>query len=404
MFAGLNRVYAQPNGDGSKTDYTENMVLTGAPECAVPTVLTCTSQLDELHPQAGIPYTYDVTVPTDATVHWFVLANDNNAIISLGDIASNIGVNVDDPGDGTGNYILSSTDYNVTNTTSSTTITWKAFDGIAQQVLLVAYVVDAIACTDNIELYRILPVPTFTLDVNAIAQTGVEIGTAGTDDAEDCVSPIESAIYTPSANPLTIPGELVADYGENWVFFTVTAANFTHSWQPKFQITYTGTQGEVVEAGWAYPTDALANTNWNTINDLTGTGASTETEVLHSGTVIGTSVGADDGTGECIVVRVRIDHGNQPENAVNDQTIRMAVNGFMYDQTALNYTNPLNEDLHYEDIDGNGLCDDTDGFDNDWVEYRLTPRPQIISNTNAATGTDQEFETKADNSDNLGNN
>lgn len=413
VFAGVNQVFGQanpPTGDGNPTgyeNYPSAATVVADIECATVTQITCTANVDELHPQPGIEYTYDVTVPTDAKVQWFVLANDNNVMAAINDISANIDANVDDAGDGSGQYILSSVNYNTKGTTTSTSITWKAFDGATQQVLLVAYVEDAAGCTDNIELYRILPVPRFTLDVNAIASTGAEIGVAQSSTAEECVSPVENAIYAPSADPLTTHGDLTLDYGENWVFFTVTAANFTHSWEPSFLITYPdGVGSEVIEAAWAYPADAIANANWNTISDLTG--ATPAPAVLHSGTDTGTgAVGSDDGSGECIVVRVRIDHGVIPENAVDDQTIRMAVNGFMYDQTNNNYTNPLLEDLHYEDIasvdgeNGNGLCDDPDGFNNDWVEYRLTPRPQIISNTGTPT---QEFETKENNTDNLGNN
>lgn len=400
VFAGL-KSYGQP-GDGNPVDYSNDQFLTGSPGCAVVTPLSCTSSLDELHPQAGIEYTYSVTTDATNTVHWFVVANDNNIIVNLNDISGHIGINIDDDGSGAGNYILTSdAAYNNAATTSaSTTISWKSFDGLAEVVLLVAYVVDDAGCTDNIEVYRILPVFNFTLDVNAIASTGTEVGVAQSSTAEECVSPIETATYSPSADPLNTPGELIMDYGENWVFFTVTAANFSHSWQPSFLITYSGTDGEVVEAAWAYPADALANTNWNTIADLTG--ASPAPEVLHPDTDTGTGVvGTDDGTGECIVVRVRIDHGAIPENAVNDQTVTMAVNGFMYDQVNSNYTNAALEDIHHNDIDLNGKCDDTDDFDNDYVNYILTPRPQIISNT----GTGPEpFETKQNNIDNLGNN
>lgn len=399
VFTGVNSFGQMGTpGDATPTDYTSLMTLSGAPVCADVTQIECTGNVDELHPQAGIPYTYNVTVPANATVHWFVLANDNDVVLNLNDVASNIDGNVDDAGNGTGSYILTSTNYNTTSTTTSTSITWKAFDGLTQQVLLAAYVVDVDACTDNIEVYRILPVPRFTLDVNAIALAGTELGIAGSSTAEQCVSPIENALYAPSADPLNTPGILTADYGENWVYFTVTAANFTHSWQPTFEITYSGTY-LALEAQWAYPTDAQSPTGTWTNIDVTG--ASASGIVNHSGTdATAGTVGADDGTGECIVVRVRVDHGTAAENAVNNQTIKMAVNGFMYDQTSDNYTNALNEDLHYADLDSDNICDDTDGFDNDWVNYILTPRPQIIN----ATAAPAFFETKADNSDNQGNN
>ena len=397
IFAGTNSVYAQP-GDGLPVDYTTDMFLTGAQDCATVTPIECTGDIDELHPQAGIPYTYDVSVPASSTVHWFVLANDNGVILSLNDVASNILLLADDAGDGTDNYILTSTNYNVTGTTTPTSITWKAFDGLTQQVLLVAYVVDDVACTDNVEVYRILPVINFTLDVNAIASAGTELGIAQSITAEECVSPVESATYTPSVTPMTVPGVLEADYGENWVFFTVTAANFTHSWQPTFLITYSGVS-VALEADWAYPADAILPAGTWTSIDVSG---ATPSGIVNHSLTAGAVVGADDGTGECIVVRVRVDHGVVPENAVNPQNVRMAVNGFMYEQTLDNYTTALNEDLHYADISSplDGLCNDTDGFDNDYVDFVLTPRPQIINNTAAPS----IFETKADNTDNQGNN
>lgn len=370
---------------------------------AVVTPLNCASSIDEIHPQAGIEYTYSVTTANTNTVHWFVVANETDIIVDLNDITGVTGTNLVDNGSGNGEYILSSsTAYNNAATTSaSVDITWKSFNGLTEQVLLVAYVVDGTGCADNIEIYRILPVFNFTLDVNAIALNGDVEGVAGSETAEVCVSRIESATYTPSATPLTVPGELIADYGENWVFFTVTAANFTHSWMPTFQITYTGTQGEVLAADWAYLADASANTGWHAINVATGV----TSEVLHPGTVVGTSVGADDGTGEFIVVRVQVDHGVLPENAVDPQNVKMAVNGFMFDQvnSATAYTNPALEDLHFADLDADGFCNDTDGFDNDWVDYVITPRPQIV-NATGTTPANINFETKEDNSDDQGNN
>lgn len=393
LFAGMNKSYGQEN---NYLDATPSVVN------AVVTPLSCTSSIDEIHPQAGQEYTYSVTTAATNTVHWFVVANENNIVVDFNDITGVTGGNLIDDGLGGDEYIAASNGAynNPATTSSSVNITWKSFDGLTEQVLLVAYVVDPATCsTNNIEVYRILPVFNFTLDVNAIASSGSETGKAGTDDAEECVSPIESATYTPSPTPLTVPGELVANYGENWVFFTVTAANFTHSWMPTFEITYTGNQGEVLAADWAYLADASANTDWNSINITTGV----TTEVLHPGTVIGTSVGADDGTGEYIIVRVQVDHGVLPENAVNDQKVKMAVNGIMYDQVATGYTNTALEDLHFADTDVNGKCDDTDGFLNDWVEYVITPRPQIINNTGTTPST-INFETKEDNSDDQGNN
>lgn len=401
VFAGLNRANAQ------YVTYLDGATAVGDVTCAGVTLLNCTSSIDELHPQAGQPYTYSVSTAATNSVHWFVVegpaAGNTPVIVDLNDISGVTGANLVDDGDGGGSYILSAdAAYNNPDPASaSTTIQWKSFDGLANTVLLVAYVTDDEGCTDNIEVYRILPVFNFTLDINAIAQNGNELGIAQSSTADTCVSPVQSALYTPSTTPLTVPGELIMDYGENYVFFTVTAANFTHSWMPRWDITYSGTQGEVVEAAWAYPSEAISSTgSWNAINIAAGTSPA----VLHSGTDLTATpvtIGSDDGSGECIVIRVRIDHGDQPENAVNDQTVTVAVDGTMYDAVNGNYDDRTLDDLHYEDIDGNTYCDDTDGFDNDWVNFLITPRPQIISTTGDP---DKEFETKDDNSDRFGNN
>lgn len=394
VFAGMNKSYGQENNYLTPATGVDNAAVTS---------LECGGAYDEIHPQAFVEYTYSVTTAASNTVHWFVVANENNIIVDFNDIAAVTGDNIDDDGLGGGDYIASTTGNGYNNpdiASTSVNITWKPFNGLTQQVLLVAYVVDPSDCsTDNIEIYRILPLFNFTLDVNAILSDGTETGLAESETATECVSPILSAIYTPSATPLTAPGTLVADYGENWVFFTVTAANFTHSWMPTFQITYTGT-AEVLTADWAYLADASANTGWNSIDVATGV----TTAVLHPATA-GTTVGVDEGTGEYIVVRVQVDHGVISENAVDPQNVKMAVNGVMYDQDDDIYTNAALEDIHYADLDAtpDGICDDTDGFDHDWVDYVITPRPQII-NATGTTPADINFETKADNIDDQGNN
>ena len=87
----------------------------------------------------------------------------------------------------------------------------------------------------------------------------------------ECVSPIESATYNQLDD--NTPGEmLTVDYGENWVYFVVNAANFIDSWRPRFQISYAGARDSMM-AQWTY-IQAATNTAasaWHDINIGAGT-------------------------------------------------------------------------------------------------------------------------------------
>lgn len=379
--------------DGLPADYVS--YLSGSPDCAPVIPLNCLDSFTELEPQAGIEYTYTVTTSDadgDDQIHWFVVGNVTNVIAVANDITGMSGQV--DPGDGNGLFISSVNPttgvYNVPSQTANTIdITWQYFDGNTDVVLLVAYVVDVDDCTDNIEVYRIKPKHSFTLDLAAITDAGTLI--SDTANYEECVSPIESAIYSNVAADDPGEGTLTVDYGENWAFFTVTAANWRDSWQPTFNWTYTGGVGDAITVEWAYPADAVADVNWNSVTN----GTASSTAVVPQG-----GVSAVDTAGQCIIVRVRVDHGTANENAeALTQTLNIAVDGVMEDPTATTgneYANASLGDLHYADCA-------VDGFDNDWANYDFTPRPQIES----ATGTPTlpfELNTGDPNNPNFGDN
>ena len=378
--------------DGNPDPYVN--FVSNSPDCAPVIPLSCIDSFTEVEPQAGIQYTYTVTTSDadgDDQIHWFVVDNQTNIISVINDITGMAAAGVIDPGDGTGDFIASINPttgvYNVPAQTANTIdITWQYFDGNTDVVLLVAYVVDVDDCTDNIEVYRIKPKHSFTLDLAAIDDAGSLI--ADTANYEECVSPIESAVYSNVASDDPGEGTLTVDYGENWIFFTVTAANWRDSWQPTFNWTYTGGVGDAITVEWAYPADAVADASWNAVTN----GTASPTAVVPQG-----GVSAVDTAGQCIIVRVRVDHGTTNENAeALTQTLNIAVDGVMEDPVAGDYSNAALGDLHYADCT-------VDGFDNDWANYDLTPRPQIES----ATGTPTlpfELNTGDPNNPNFGNN
>ena len=360
-------------------------VPTSTPVCLTPTPFAagfCTA--DELHPVQGTPYTYTITT-TAATdvVRWFVV--NNNDLVAPDSLISSVGgvlpvgnANID-PGTGAGEYLLNVTtiaDYNnpVVNNVSIE-LSWKYFDGITDQVILVAYVDDGAGCTNNIAVYRIIPQPAFTIDIASVTEGGLLPAGPGDTPNEECVSPIESAIY---AGGTTTPlGTLTVDYGENWAFFVVNGANYIDSWMPEFQISYDET-APTAEASWAYLADATSATtaNWHTLTGaLGGTWTSADPVIAGASTASPGIVGAGvvpDAAGECIVVRVRLDWGTGIEHDQSDGTLTVAVNGVAYDGVGADFFDDATtfEDLHYADCAA-------DSFTNDVVNYVITPRPQV---------------------------
>ncbi len=329
--------------------------LTGNPTCPTPTPVntTCISA-DALHPVPGTAYDYTVEVPTPTTgtktYNWFV-TQDPDFIVGSS-LTTAIEIN-----DGTGAHIQATgAGYNnqAPGGTATMNITWKSFThDPALPVFLVIYVTNSACQTDNIEVYIIEPRHAFTLD---IANIGVD-GSGQANLYETCVAAVAGAQY--------VGGTVQMDYGINVLYFAVTAANFTDSWLPSFQIGGTGMTGsrDVVAVDWAYPAEAILPAGtWNTMTEA-GTDWTTTNPIDAQG---GTTVGA---AGECIIVRVTVEN-NQAETIVN-APISLAVDGTMLDPAAGGgYTNAAYDDIHHLDCS-------VDGFTNDVVTQVLAPRPDI---------------------------
>jgi hypothetical protein len=344
----LALIFASTKSYGQVT-YVKN--LTGAPAIAPAIPLACAVE-NELKPLPGKVYNYTVTVPAGSKVLWFV--TDQATIIDGTGAAPVIQASRDAA---PGNYILTAPAlvYNTpANTANTIAISWKSFDGAAKKVVLVAHVTDVAGCTNNVEVYRIEPSFAFTLDMIAL----LDAGTAG---ATECVSPVESASYDGTTRNVTI------NYGENWVYYSVNAANFVHSWMPKFTVIgYTGGGGTgvvpVADIQWAYPTDAVANLAWNAVT----------VPVLAK--VAGGAVGS---AGETIVIRVRIDHANN-QNAAGNSILTFGVDGTMYDPAALAGAEYTNATL--KDLDNIAVAPCTNTV-TDQADYTLTPRPSVVTGT-----------------------
>ena len=340
--------------------------LTDPPICPNPIPLTGCAATNGLAPQAGIEYTYTVTVPTpvstDKEFTWFVTTD--KTFITAGAITAAAEAN-----DGLQAHIFSTgTGYNDPLTgTTSIDVTWKYWThDPANPVFLVIYVDNDVCTNDNIQVYIIIPSHSFTLDIANIAIDG----SAQADLYATCVAPVGSALWVPGPGP---EGTVQMDYGTNYMFFTVSAANFFHSWLPSFQTggaDLTGSR-DVTAVHWAYPT-ATGNGTWTAMTESATNLWTTATpvEAPSNGTV-----GA---AGQCIVVRITI--ANNQAETITDAEISLAVDGIMYDPTVPvgddHYATATLGDLHYD-----GCV--VDGFTNDVKTQVLSPRPDIHVGTPA---------------------
>lgn len=358
MFAGMNKVYGQPNT-------TDPAYLGGAPTCFVPDELTCTTGGGELNPIPGHPYTYTVAdaytngTPV-ASVHWFVYDNVGGPLITDGVlIDTNPAINQHvDPGNGSGDFLaaVNSGSYNQSSTifpeAFTINLSWKYFDP-TREVLLVAYITGD-ECADNIEVFRIRPAFAFILDVASLMPDGTFRDGNRTLSADRCVSEVWSAAYDNDNNLLQI------DYGANYLYFLVSAANFGHSWKPTMSATHNAST--ISEIAWAYAAEA---TTGGAIGE-TGSPWHADDAVVnapHNGTV-----GED---GQCIVVRVLVEH-KIVENA-DPSTVTLSVEGHMYNPSA---TGDQYADFHHLENPENAGDPCVDDIA-DTADYILTPRPKI---------------------------
>ncbi len=366
VFAGMQDSFSQDN-------------LTAAPgTCLTPTPIQCIVTDDPLAPIAGKEYTYTVDVPTPTgtkTFNWLVTQDQNfiaiNSTSGLPELVA-----TPEASDGTGLHIMAAgANYNTTPGANSVAITWKAFTAVpANPVFLVVYVTNNDAClTDNIEVYIIEPVNAFTLD---IANIDVDGGAQAANYAT-CVSDIQGASWDGS--------QLVVDYGTNYLYYVVNAANWNDAWRPSFQVNSTaGLGARVIDVDWAYPDDAVSGT-WNSTTLASGTyqaDANVEAQA---------TTGSVGEAGECLIVRVSLDHFT--EETIAQVDVELAVDGvIMTESTAGSGTfdTPGVGDVHYAGTAGDGVCGEEDGFTNDKITQIVTPRPDINEGT-------PSFETKVGN-------
>ena len=181
-----------------------------------------------LTPIAGKPYDYSAVInPAGGTAYWYA-TNSTTFTTAGARVATEI------PADGV--KIAAATNYrtDITGATSPTTtnITWTSagLAGIdaSTSPLFVVTEYSGPTCSNNLKVMQILPLNAFTVDImNLKYDDGTALG-YDTPDTQ-CFSDVASATFS--------AGAIDYDFGINYLYYEVVAANFTDEYDLTFQIS-----------------------------------------------------------------------------------------------------------------------------------------------------------------------
>lgn len=236
---------------------------------------------DQLHPIAGVEYTYSVGILpatlTDVTYDWFITSSPN--IIGATVVA-----------EGTSTFAVSTgfSSYHSVGPggAASIKITWTsaliaAALGGTQYYIVIKYTgTTAAACNaSNMKAYKVIPINLFQLDLENVDDGGI----AELDGYSVCPSNITSAALTDDGTNATI----VYDYGVNNLYVKVTVRNFTGDWKMtvnRSELAGLVGAGEVFTLAWgttiADATTTIIDDNAVTIAEQTSAVA-TDDEVIY---------------------------------------------------------------------------------------------------------------------------
>ena len=335
--------------------------------------ITCLPS-DALHPIPGSPYNYIVDVPTPVgtkSYEWFV-TQDKNFITAGGltatrDIVGAAGSHITANGVGYNN---------IATGTATLSLTWNSFVyDAANPVFVVIQVKSTVAgaCSpNNLKVFRIEPVNAFTLDIaNIKPDKSLEAYETST---SVCIAPIVSANYDVASE------SVVYDFGVNYLYYEVVAANFSTSWKPSLKINAINANETVSAVEWFRPTDLLFATPG--AMPLSGTIYTSATPVMALN-----ATGTVGAAGESIIIRVTIDHtvGLKQYQGLTNETVTVAVDGI----TQLAFATPLG-DIHssasYGSVTRVADCGNEDLFRNDVATQIILARPDVQTATPAVPG------------------
>lgn len=339
----------------------------GAKPKSAPVASTCIP--DALHPVAGVPFTYKATVAAGTgTYEWW--ATKDPAFITAGGV-TNMATFLKSPtSPTTGTDLLtSSANYAKTGQTSDEVIiTWSdailsttkyqatpsATPTIANPsptFVAVRYVGAGTECADNIKVYELDPINAFTVDIKNIDETTFNILGYGVKD-DQCAPLVSKATYNNKA--------MEYEYGINYLYYEVVAANFTSYWVPTFAFSgQHAVQTYVIEYTYQDPA------TW-------GTTAPTWTPVVNATTHFDVDPTVTT-TANGVSVFIRVTVTNHNYEGLATRTVTLAADG-------------QNSVGTWDIVNSATACTQTAAADlNDKADQDLKPRPTVPSTTTSPT-------------------
>lgn len=342
--------------------------------------LDCAVTEGPLNPLLGKTYTYSVTIPNSAEftgtdgLQYLWRVTSEKTFVTAGEITTTLLTEGTEFDIASGAGVYNST----ANTSATIDISWNALASETDPFfLLVSTVGDNGVCsTQNLKVYKILPVNQFTLDLANVTDAETTLGWDASDLAvlaQECITDVQSVVWNPATETATY------DYGFDTLVYAVVAANWSGSWTPSLTIANSvATGGSLISAvTWGRSTDpgtAIGTFTYNTTDAEWQT--TTAVEPANEATN-GPNVGA---TGETVYIHVIVDHTDVATNTFNeglvDQTFTLAIDGV---------TENGDSDVHFQNTDGTAGgtadCGEVDGYENDYAAQDLLQRPGINSNT-----------------------
>lgn len=287
MYTGANQIFAQ--------------ALPGSP----PQLINCAG--NAYNPIAGVPYDYSALIsPDQGSAYWYatdIAINPTLTFMTGG--ARPAGIEEPNPGP----VVAAATNYmDVTAGDASpttTNITWTTA-GLANNTpptaadpptlfVVIEYDAPATGCANNVKVYPIRPINAFVVDIMNMTPGAIQVPSGYGIIETQCFDSVQAASWQAAPAP---NGSIVYDFGTNYLYYEVVAANFTASYTPSFQIA--GLQlNQTADLDWGY---AIGTYNHNVVTGG-GNGAYTDDEdVLTNET--NTSLGVS------IYVRMTIHNAN----------------------------------------------------------------------------------------------
>jgi len=305
---------------------------------------------DELHPSAGIPYTYTLdATPGGGTWNWYATKNTtfiNGAVIpndSLKQTANQLDYT-------TPNYGTSGSSNSVTITWSEAILANTTYQ--TNPTFVVGYYAASGAigdCADNIKIYELDPTFAFVVDVKNIDPADNSIKDYGT-DVEQCVDNVQGASYTAAH-------QILYDYGTNYLYYEFIAANFSDYWVPTFAVTGLTTPPQTLTYEYTY----AAPSTWATTPPTWTALVSGTTHIEVDPSVASTEHG--------VSVYVRVTVANNTFETLADQTVLMTLDG----QNSNNMWDVQNTDC--------GLPNPNAADQDDTSTQKIDKRPTVIEGT-----------------------